>query len=120
MKYLILLLVSSFTINNLQAQVTAVPDSTKKIIKAEASCGQCKFGLKAPGCSLAVKIDGKAYFVDGTSIDDHGDAHASDGFCEAVRNAEVQGTVVDNRFKATYFKLLPKKKPEAAVKSQKP
>lgn len=120
MKYLIILLGFLFTANRLQAQVSSVPDSTKKIIKAEASCGQCNFGLKAPGCSLAVKIDGKAYFVDGTSIDDHGDAHASDGFCEAVRKAEVQGTVVNNRFRASYFKLLSQKKPETENKSQKP
>jgi hypothetical protein len=52
-------------------------------------------------------MDGKAYFVDGTNIDSHGDAHAKDGFCSAIRRAEVQGEVVDNRFVATYFKLLP-------------
>jgi len=84
-----------------------LPDTTKSIMTVEASCGQCKFGLHGKGCDLAVRINGKAYFVDGTSIDDHGDAHANDGFCEAIRKAEVQGEVVNNRFKATYFKLLP-------------
>jgi hypothetical protein len=85
-----------------------LPDSTKKILVVEASCGQCKFQLKdKKGCDLAVRIDGKAYFVEGTSIDDHGDAHADDGFCQAIRKAEVQGKIVNNRFKATYFKLLP-------------
>lgn len=78
----------------------------------EASCGQCKFKLPGKSCDLAVRIDGKAYFVDGTKIDDHGDAHAEDGFCEAIRKAEVQGEVVNGRFKATYFKLLPEKKKE--------
>jgi len=73
----------------------------------EASCGQCQFGMKAKGCDLAVRIDGKSYFVDGTAIDQHGDAHAEDGFCSAIRKAEVTGAVVDNRFKATSFKLLP-------------
>lgn len=76
----------------------------------EASCGQCKFKLPGKSCDLAVRIDGKAYFVDGTKIDDHGDAHAEDGFCEAIRKAEVQGTLVNGRFKATYFKLLPEQK----------
>lgn len=85
----------------------SVPDSTKKIIVVEAACGQCKFQLQGKGCDLAVRIDGKAYFVDGTAIDDHGDAHADDGFCVAIRKAEVQGTIVNNRFKATYFKILP-------------
>ena len=75
----------------------------------EASCGQCQFGMEGHGCELAVRIDGKSYFVDGTSIDSHGDAHANDGFCTAIRKAEVVGKVVDNRFKATSFKLLPKK-----------
>lgn len=88
---------------------TSVPDSTKKIQIVEASCGECQFHLAGKGCDLAVRIDGKSYFVDGTSIDEHGDAHAKDGFCEAIRNAEVQGEVINNRFKATYFKL---KKPE--------
>lgn len=75
----------------------------------EASCGQCQFGMEGHGCELAVRIDGKSYFVDGSSIDSHGDAHASDGFCAAIRKAEVTGKVVDNRFKATSFKVLPKK-----------
>jgi hypothetical protein len=32
----------------------------------EASCGQCQFGMEGHGCELAVRIDGKPYFVDGT------------------------------------------------------
>jgi hypothetical protein len=86
---------------------TNTPDTTKKIMVVEASCGQCKFGLKGKGCSLAVRVKDTAYFVDGSAIDDHGDAHAADGFCETIRTAEVQGTVVNNRFIATYFKVLP-------------
>jgi hypothetical protein len=78
----------------------------------EVSCGECQFGMKGKGCDLAVRSDGKSYFVDGTTIDDHGDAHAKDGFCEAVRKAEVVGEIIDNRFKATSFKLLPEKKEE--------
>jgi hypothetical protein len=82
-------------------------DPSKKLLTVDASCGQCKLGLKGKGCSLAIKIDDKAYFVDGSDIDSHGDAHADDGFCNKVRKAVVQGDVVNNRFKATYFKLLP-------------
>lgn len=84
----------------------AGPDKTKELMLVEAACGQCRLGLKGKGCDLAVRIKGKAYFVDGTSIDEHGDdAHADDGFCNAVRKAHVQGTIVKGRFKATYFQL---------------
>ena len=75
----------------------------------EAACGQCQFNMKGYDCDLAVRIDGKSYFVDGTSIDSHGDAHADDGFCATVRKAEVVGKIVDNRFKVTSFKVLAKK-----------
>ena len=60
----------------------SVADSTKKIQVVETACGQCQFGLKEKGCLLAVRIN-------------------------AVRKAEVQGTLVKGRFNVTYFKLLP-------------
>jgi hypothetical protein len=71
-------------------------------------------GLKGKGCALAVRMDGQSYFVDGSDIDSHGDAHADDGFCNKVRKAKVQGEVVDGRFKATYFELLPEHKKKAS------
>jgi hypothetical protein len=74
----------------------------------EASCGQCQFGMKGKGgCDLAVRIDGKSYFVDGTDLNKHGDAHAEDGFCSAIRKAEVVGEVKKDRFVVSSFKLLP-------------
>ncbi|MBI5857206.1 MAG: hypothetical protein HZB42_06115 [Sphingobacteriales bacterium] len=82
------------------------PDASKKIYVVEASCGQCKFHMPGKGCHLAVRINGNTYFVDGADIDSFGDAHGSDGFCMAIRKAEVQGEVVNNRFKLAYFKLL--------------
>ena len=84
----------------------STPDPNKKIQIVETACGECQFKLSGKGCELAVRIDGKSYFVDGTDIDSHGDAHAKDGFCNAVRKAEVQGEIVNDRFKVTYFKLL--------------
>jgi hypothetical protein len=83
------------------------PLKTDEMLIAEASCGQCQFKMEGKGCNLAVRIKGKPYFVDGTKIDDHGDAHAKDGFCQKIRKAEIKGTLVNNRFVATYFKLLP-------------
>jgi hypothetical protein len=87
-----------------------IVDASKPVQKVEAACGQCKLGLAGKGCNLAIRINGKAYFVDGTKIDDHGDAHDDDGFCNTIRQAKVQGAIVDNRFKVTYFKLLDTKK----------
>ena len=63
--------------------------------------------MEGEGCTLAVRLDGQAYFVEGTGIDDHGDAHAADGFCQAIREAEVTGTVENGRFHAAAFRLLP-------------
>lgn len=90
-------------------EIINLPNSSQKIKKVEVACGQCKFGLPGKSCDLAVRMKGKAYFVDGTIIDDHGDAHAKDGFCNAIRKAEVQGTIVGDRFQLTYFKLFPLK-----------
>lgn len=77
----------------------------------DVSCGQCQFGMsEKKGCDLAVRIDGKSYFVDGTAIDSDGDAHKEDGFCNAIRKAEVSGKIKKNRFKVTAFRLLTEEK----------
>ena len=82
-------------------------NESSKIQIVEASCGQCQFGMEGKSCELAVRIDGKSYFVEGTNIDAHGDAHANDGFCASIRKAAVIGTIKDNKFVVTYFKLQP-------------
>lgn len=89
------------------APPTTAPNELIENRIVEASCGQCQFHLKGKGCNLAVRIDGKAYFVDGTGIDDHGDAHASDGLCTRIRKALVTGRIVNNRFQASAFQLRP-------------
>lgn len=113
MKYLfsfiLLTAVAFYSSAQTKSAKDAKPDPAKKMQVVEASCGECQFGMEGTSCDLAVRIDGKSYFVDGTAIDEHGDAHAKDGFCKAVRKAELQGEIVNNRFKATYFKLLPVK-----------
>lgn len=87
-------------------QLVFSQEKRKQIV--EVSCGQCWFKMKQKkGCDLAVRIDGKSYFVEGTKIDDHGDAHANDGFCNAIRKAEVIGEVKGGKFVVSYFKLLP-------------
>ena len=71
----------------------------------EASCGQCQFGADGSGCDLAIRREGKIYWVDGTGIDDHGDAHGDDGLCNCIRKAVVSGSIEGDRIKATSFKL---------------
>lgn len=102
-----LLTVSFVTQAQTPANDPAVQSKDPDFQVVEAACGQCRLGLPGKDCNLAVRLNGKAYFVDGTTIDEHGDAHAADGFCQAIRKAEVKGTVVNDRFKVTEFKLLP-------------
>lgn len=83
----------------------------RKTQVVEASCGQCQFHMKdKKGCDLAVRIDGKTYWVEGSGIDDHGDAHGGMGFCNAIRKAEVSEKVKGKKFVVTSFKLLPEGK----------
>ncbi|WP_339886096.1 DUF6370 family protein [Polaribacter vadi] len=88
----------------------AISCSNSKEIKqvAEVSCGQCKFELDSEeGCSLAVRINEKAYFVEGFKIDDFGDAHDEHtGFCNVIRKAEVTGKVIDDKFVASSIELV--------------
>jgi hypothetical protein len=82
--------------------------NTQEVKLAEISCGQCQFALDSEnGCDLAVRIDDKAYFVDGFNIDAFGDAHDEHtGFCEVIRKAEISGIVENGRFKASAIKLV--------------
>ena len=110
--FIVCLLFFSSVVGQKSDPKVSTPDPNKKIQIVETACGECRFKLAGKGCDLAVRVDGKAYFVDGTDIDSHGDAHAKDGFCNAVRKAKVQGEIVNDRFKVTYFQLLtsPEKK----------
>ncbi len=74
----------------------------------EAGCATCIFDMEGVvGCKLAVKIDGKPYLVTGSDIDDHGDAHASDGLCLTARKAVVEGKIDGDQFVATKIELQP-------------
>jgi hypothetical protein len=83
----------------------------KDKIIAEVSCGQCQFDLTTQdGCDLAVRVDGKAYFVEGFEIDDFGDAHdEKTGFCEVIRKGEIVGELINDKFVASSVKLLDNK-----------
>lgn len=115
MKYILTFFISFSFCLAAQAKATAVLPATNIVVEdstqiVKTACGECKFGLKGNGCHLAVQIKGKAYFVTGTSIDEHGDAHAKDGFCNAIRKAKVSGKIVGDKFAVTSFELLPEKK----------
>ena len=87
------------------ALLSCTKDTKPQIV--EAACGQCQFNMtEISGCDLAVRMNGKSYFVDNTNIDDHGDAHADNGFCNTVRTARVQGEIVEGRFKVGSFELI--------------
>jgi hypothetical protein len=111
MKQLLSFLCCSFLALAAAAQTTetkaSVPDANKPVQVVEVSCGKCKLGLAGKTCDLAVRIDGKSYYADGANIDAFGDAHDHDGMCNAIRKAEVQGELADNRFIISYIKLLP-------------
>jgi hypothetical protein len=87
------------------AQDLSTRDLTKTITNAKAACGSCMFGMAGKSCELAVRIKNKSYYVDSVHIDAFGNSHASDGFCNSVRKAELQGEVINNRFQLTYMKL---------------
>jgi len=97
------------------AQTDDKPKENKKVQTVKAACGMCLFDLEGTTCALAVKIDDKAYYVDGITLGHHGDAHKEDGMCMKIREADVVGEIVDGRFKASKFKLLPLKE-EVEVK----
>jgi len=113
MKNIILALVFGVFAIGASAQTAPKKAASSKVVTKQVvdiACGECQFKMKGKDCELAVKIDGKPYFVDGKSIDDFGDAHGEHGFCNAVSKAEVTGEIVNNRFKAKEIKLLPTKK----------
>ena len=113
MKKLLLGLLALIVFNTSNAQDTT---TNKKLVfnpkrttyEVEATCGTCLYKMEGKGCHLAIKLNGKNYFVDGTNIDDHGDAHDAEGFCNAIKKAKLQGTIVKDRFKVTYFELIKK------------
>lgn len=75
-------------------------------VQAEASCGQCMFNMEGVDCDLAVRIGDVNYYVEGTSIDDYGDAHANDGFCKAIKNVTISGEAANGKINISSFKII--------------
>ncbi len=106
MKKLIFLLFVGFGSFAASAQ-TAPKKNTVTAKVAEISCGECNFKMKGKSCDLAVRLEGKTYFVDGKKLDEFGDSHDEhNGLCNVVKKATVTGEIVNDRFKATDIKLI--------------
>ncbi|MEK0413955.1 MAG: hypothetical protein RL070_1443 [Bacteroidota bacterium] len=105
---LVILVSFSFTYAQDPAKKKLVFNPNNPTYEVEATCGTCMFKMEGKGCLLAIKFKGKNYFVDGTGLEDHGDAHDKEGFCNAIKKAKVQGNVVKDRFEVSYFELIKK------------
>jgi hypothetical protein len=111
MKLLFLFCFAVLTTTMIQAQTTdsvfGKMNPRLKKQQVEISCGECQFKMKGKGCHLAIRINGKdAYWVDGATVDSFGDAHADDGFCNAIKKAEVQGVIRKDRFRLEYLSFI--------------
>jgi hypothetical protein len=86
--------------------LTVIPEDNMLNGKVEASCGMCNFAMKDSDCSLAIRVGENVYNVKGTGMEDHGDSHAKDGFCNSVRIANVKGKISKGNFKSESFALI--------------
>ena len=73
------------------------------------SCGMCNFGAKDSDCGLSIRVGENVFRVKGSGIEDQGDSHADDGFCNAIRVAEVKGKIKRGKFKSESFTLVTEK-----------
>ena len=64
------------------------------------SCGMCNFMNGDNDCALAIKVGSKVFSVKGVGIDDHGDSHAIDGYCNVIKKVYVEGRVRGKSFTA--------------------
>ena len=56
--------------------LTATAQKKEKTYKVLAACGTCQFDAKsATGCSLAIQVAGKFYWVVEGTLSDHADEH---------------------------------------------
>ncbi len=109
--FTLLIIFGCFTVNAQDAPKKATVQKELKDQTVEIACGECKFKMEGKSCDLAIRMDGKSFFVDGKSVDDFGDAHdEKHGFCNVIAKAKVTGELINGRFKAKTITLLPEKK----------
>ena len=64
------------------------------------SCGMCNFMNGDNNCALTIKVGRDILSVKGVGIDDHGDSHAKDGYCNVIKKVYVEGRVRGKTFSA--------------------
>ena len=90
--------------NSVTAQEHSESHKMKINMIVDASCSKCQFEKDDDTCLLAIEINSEIFYVEGTSIDAHGDAHGVTGFCNAIRKAHVIGEISENRFLLEKFR----------------
>ena len=64
------------------------------------SCGMCNFMNGDNDCAIAIKVGRDVLSLKDVGIDDHGDSHAKDGYCNVIKKVYVEGRVRGKTFKA--------------------
>ena len=64
------------------------------------SCGMCNFMNGDNDCALTIKVGPNVLSLKDVGIDDHGDSHAKDGYCNVIKKVYVEGRVRGKTFKA--------------------
>ena len=64
------------------------------------SCGMCNFMNGDNDCALTIKVGQNVLSLKDVGIDDHGDSHAKDGYCNVIKKVYVEGKVRGKTFKA--------------------
>ena len=80
--------------------IESVPESMKVDGNVLISCGMCNFFTEDKICSVSVKIGKDVFKVHGVNIDDHGNSHAVDGYCNVIKRAYVNGELKNNKLHA--------------------
>lgn len=93
----ILVMTSCATMKNNDAVIEGVYD---------VSCGICNLEMTGDDCELAIIIEKKKYYVEGSGINEHGDAHANNGLCSVIRKANVKGVIKNGVFVAEKLELI--------------
>ena len=60
----------------------------------------CNFMNGDNDCALAIKVGRDVLSLKDVGIDDHGDSHAKDGYCNVIKKVYVEGRVRGKTFKA--------------------